>query len=197
MSSVAAEQIKAQSELAGAAPMGGVSPAELGAQAQAAGAGVTSIDANELLAYIRGLEARVEAVEAERQAERDSGKPDLVTAAELLRDHIAHRSEAIGGKASVLHPFVAKAQAVVEAAGRAVDSGDGGEVRDLVGSLASGLARVAAVAASADVSYPVQLAAEVVPDILASLRTHPAATAQVLSRSDVPARPALGYHPVA
>jgi hypothetical protein len=198
MSTVAAEQIGAQGELADSAPMGGRNPAELGAQAQAAGAQVTGIDADELLSYIRDLESRVQAVEAERQAERDSGKPDLVTAAELLHGHIAHRSEAIGGKGSVLAPFVDKAKALVEAAGRAVESGDGSEVRDMASSLASGLARVASAAASADVSYPVQLAAEVLPDVLSSLRKRPAAqaSAQVLSRSDAPVRPALGYHPV-
>jgi hypothetical protein len=191
----AAQQIAGQREIAGGGPLAAASDQQLGQAALDAGAGATSVDANELLAYIRGLEARVEAVEAERQAERDAGKPDLVTMAEILSQHIAHRASALG-KGGVLDPFIAKGQALVDAAKRAAESGDGSEVSSMLGSLAAGLTRIAGAAASADVSYPIQLAAETLPEIVSALKAHPKATAQVLSRTDAPPRRGLAYQPV-
>ena len=195
MSIDAGDAIRAQSEIGGRS-LGGADADELGRQAVTAGASSNHIDAEELLSYIRGLEARVQGIEAERQAERDAGKPDLVQTAELILGHIAHRASALG-KGSVLDALVPKAQALVEAAKRAVDTGDGSEVSSMAGALTAGITRVASAAASADVSYPLQLVAEDLPEVVARLRKSSTVRGEVLaSHTAPPARQLGAYRPV-
>jgi hypothetical protein len=189
----AGDAIRAQQ--VGGTAMHDTSEAELGRQAAAAGATVTNVDVDELFAYIRDLQARVEAVEADREAERRAGKPDLVTTAELIQGHIAHRARALG-QGGVLDQFLAKADALVDAAKRAAETGDGGEVRDMASALGAGIARVAGLAASADVSYPLQLITEDLPEVLAGLHKSTTIAGQVISSHTAPPRRAVGYSPV-
>jgi hypothetical protein len=195
MSIDAGDAIRSQSELGGRS-MGGADADELARQAVTAGASSNHIDADELLSYIRSLEARVQQVEDERAQERDAGKPDLVQTAELILGHVAHRASALG-KGSVLDALVPKAADLVEAAKRAVDTGDGSEVSSMAGALAAGITRVASAAASADVSYPLQLVAEDLPAVVAKLRKSSTVRGEVLSsHTAAPARQLGGYRPV-
>lgn len=196
MSTDAAEAIRAQAELGSGGPLRDASAETIGARAAEAGAIPNHVDVAELLSYIRDLQSRVEAVEDERRAERDAGKPDLVNTAELIRDHIAHRASALG-KGSVLDQFKEKADKLVEAARSAVESGEGTEVGHLAAALGAGVARVATQAASADVSYPLQLITEDLPEVLGRLRA-PSSTVrgEVLSSHTAAPPRRLGYQPV-
>jgi len=135
-------------------------------------------------------------VEAEREAERAAGKPSLVTMAELIAAHIAHRAGALG-KGSVLDDLVPKGEALADAASRATETGDASELGQLAAALGSRLARVAGLAASADVSYPLQLLTEDLPELIAAVRPHQNVAGQVVASSTAPAaQRALGYQRV-
>jgi hypothetical protein len=102
------------------------------------------------------------------------------------------RAEALGGggfggTGNVLTPLVKKAADLADAAERAATTGDASEVTALAGALAKGLNRVRHQAASADVSYPLQLLEEDLPETAAGLKRTGTATATVLSRTDAPA----------
>jgi hypothetical protein len=158
-----------QGDLPSTQVMGGQDPSALGRRVHDAGAQVTGVDAGELLSYIRDLEKRVQNVEAERQAERTAGKPGVVLVAQNLVDQLRHRHEALGGS-PVLKDALDLAVKVADAAATAVDTGSGAELLSLTGALAAKLTRVATAAASADISYPLQIASEDLPEAAAGIR---------------------------
>jgi hypothetical protein len=166
---IAAQQIGAQAELRNVQPLQGAPDASLGAQAAEAGAAVTSVDAEQLLALVQTLQARVEAVEAERAAERTAGLPDVVIRAEQILADLTHRHGALS-VASPLQGAVDRAAALVGAAKAAVTSGSTAELLSLAAALEKNLARVAPAAASADVSYALQLVGEDLPEAAANIR---------------------------
>lgn len=168
-SAAAAEAIRRQSELRSTAPFGGATPAQAGQQLAAGGAGTTSVDPDQLLALVQQLQERVQQVEDERAAERTAGLPDVVVRAEQILADLTHRHGALSA-ASPLEPAVARARALVDAARAAVESGDTGELLTLAGALGKHLARVAPMAASADVSYSLQLVEEDLPEAAAGIR---------------------------
>jgi hypothetical protein len=180
----AAAQIRGQHELAGSSPLQGQTSEDVGRQAQAAGAEVTGVNVEELFAFIRQLQERVEAVEAERAQERKGTSPGIVAKAEQILADLTHRHGALG-QASVLGDAVDKAARLVEAAKAADDSGDGTAVTSLAGALGKHLSRVASAASSADISYARQLVEEDLPEIVADLKPRPSVVqGDVLSRSD-------------
>ena len=192
----AAAQIRGQSELAGSSPMGSASPAGLGAQAHAQGAQVTSVDTDELFAYIRDLQERVEAVEAERAAERRGTRPSIVAVAENLKAQIDHRHAALGSNNTVLKDAADLAGKIVEAAGTAAEKGVPGELLSLAGALAAKLTRVSPAAASADLSYPLQLATEDLPETAADLKEKRGTVQGQVVSSHTAAPPRKLYAPV-
>jgi hypothetical protein len=192
----AAAQIRGQQELAGAEPLQGQAPADVGQQAVAAGAAVTHVDTDELLAYIRDLQGRVEAVEAERAAEKKAGVPSVVAWAEQIASDLAGRHAALSAN-KVLGPAVEKAGKLVEIARAAAESGDGTALAAAAQALSGHLGRVASAASSADISYAQQIAAEHLPDAIAELKAPPPSMlqGQVVSRRDAPP-PRRLYSPV-
>jgi hypothetical protein len=170
----ARRQIQGQAELGQAAPMQSRDTAELGEQVASSGAGATEVDVQALLAQLEEFRRRIDAVEDDRAAERVKDQPGIVQRAELILAHLAHR-HAAGSGFSVLGPAVEKAEALVDAAKAAVDSGDTGEALTLAGALSKHLTRVGPAAASVDVSYPQQLLDEDFPESAAAVR--PARTA--------------------
>jgi hypothetical protein len=82
-------QLAAQGE--DLAPASTASSEDLGLSAVAAGAEAQSVDAGELLAAIRGLQAKVDALEADKRA---ANAPDVVKYAQALSDHLAAKSAA-------------------------------------------------------------------------------------------------------
>jgi hypothetical protein len=192
-----AARIAAQSELGQAAPLQGQAPDALGQQvaagvAGAAPPGTTGVDVAELLAFVQQLQARVEAVEAERAAEKTAGLPDVVVRAEQILADLQHRHGALSA-ASPLQGAVDRAGALLDAAKAAVDSGDSSELLSLAGALEKHLGRVAGPAASADISYARQLVGEDLVEAAANLRKPSSVVAgSVVSRSDAPVPRKLG-----
>jgi hypothetical protein len=193
----AAAQIHAQTaDFKQAEAIRGASPADLGQQVAAgvgaAPPGTTGVDVAELLAFVQQLQARVEAVEAERAAEKTAGLPDVVVRAEQILADLQHRHGALSA-ASPLQGAVDRAGALLDAAKAAVDSGDSTELLSLAGALEKHLARVAGPAASADISYARQLVGEDLVDAAANLRKPSNVVAgSVVSRSDAPVPRKLG-----
>jgi hypothetical protein len=175
-SDVVAARIGTQAEL-GASALRGQSPADLGQQVAAGVAsstpGVTSVDAAQLLALVQQMQARLEAVEAERAAEKREGLPSIVAQAELIYAHLAHRNSALAG-AGDLADITDRAAGLVDAARSAAASGDASEAVILAGALARRLSRASA---PVDVSYPLQLLQEDFPETAAALRKPAAAGA--------------------
>lgn len=192
----AAAQIRSQSELAGSSPLGSQDPGQLGQQAAAEGAQVTNVDVDELFAYIRDLQSRVEAVEAERAAERKGTRPGIVEVAENLKAQIEHRHGALGAHNPILKDAVDLAGKIAEAAATAAETGVPGEILSLAGALASKLTRLSSGAASADVSYPLQLATEDLPEIAADLRARGSVVQGQVVSSHTAAPPRKLYAPV-
>jgi hypothetical protein len=183
----ARQQIQGQAELGQAAPMHNADAGDLGQQVAASGAGAQATDVEALLAELRKLQDRVATVEDERAAERVKDKPGIVQRAEQILAQLAHRHGA-GSDYSVLGGAVERAEALVEAAKAAVDSGDPAEAIDLAGALSKHLARVGPAAASVDVSYPQQLLDEDFPESAAAVRKPAARPAPAQSDTFATAR---------
>jgi hypothetical protein len=98
-------------------PMGGADPgqlaADLAAKQAAAPSGVTSVDPQVLIDAIEQLQARVQAMEAEKAA--GSGRHPLLTTVEQLEAFVAHGHSDTAGHQLALD--------LVDAAGNAVDKG--------------------------------------------------------------------------
>ena len=107
------------------------------AGAAASGLGATEVDVDKLMAFIAGLQQRVESLEAEKAAGR--GMP-LVGAAESLRDlFVTHAKHNPGQN---LADGKRLADDVVDAAGNAVKSGDVSVLRSVTEKMARYLKRV-------------------------------------------------------
>jgi hypothetical protein len=114
-------------------------PPEVAAQLSAppATSGLTDVDVGELLAGIKALQDRVDALESEKAS--GAGLP-VVNTAQALRDLIAtHAAHTPGTDHSDL---LRLADDAVDAAVNAVQSGDGGPLTDIAGKIARALARV-------------------------------------------------------
>lgn len=111
--------------------------AKLAAQQASAPAGLTDVDVSQLLAGIKALQDRVDALEAEKAS---GAAVPVQNTAEALRDLIAtHAAHTPGTDHSDL---LRLADDAVDAAGNAADSGDGGIVTDISGKIARALRRV-------------------------------------------------------
>lgn len=111
--------------------------AHLAAQQASAPAGLTDVDVTALLAGIKALQDRVDALEAEKAS--GAAVPVLNTA-EVLRDLIAtHAAHAPGTDHSDL---LRLADDAVDAAKNAADSGDGSLVTQISGKISRALHRV-------------------------------------------------------
>lgn len=133
----AAEQLRSQ-------PAPSVSPpdeqelaAGLAARQAGAPAGLTEVDVTALLAGIKALQDRVDALEAEKAA--GAGTPVVATAEtlrDLLRTHAAHNP-------GLDHSDVLRlADDAADAAGNAAESGDGTELGKITGKLERAMRRV-------------------------------------------------------
>lgn len=138
------DQLAAAADQLRAKPAPGVTPpdetslaAELAARQAAAPAGVTDVDVAKLLELIQGMQARVDALEAEKAS--GAAVPVLGTA-EALRDliavHAAHSPGADHGDVLRL------ADDAVDAARNAADTGDGSLVVQISQKIARALAKV-------------------------------------------------------
>jgi hypothetical protein len=111
--------------------------AQLAAQQAGAPAGVTDVDAGQLLDFIKTLQDRVDALEAEKAA---GAAVPVVGTAEALRDLISvHASHTPGTDHSDL---IRLADDAVDAAKNAAESGDGGPTTDIAAKIARALHRV-------------------------------------------------------
>ena len=110
--------------------------AQLRAQQAGAPAGLTDMDVSALLAGIKALQDRVDALEAEKSS--GAGLP-VVNTAQALRDLIAtHAAHTPGTDHADL---LRLADDAVDAAGNAASSGDGGPLTDISGKIARALQR--------------------------------------------------------
>ena len=110
---------------------------DVAAAASASGLGATEVDVNKLMAFIAGLQQRVESLEAEKAAGR--GMP-LVGAAESLRDLFTTHAKHNPGQD--LADGKRLADDVVDAAGNAVKSGDVSSLRSVTEKMARYLKRI-------------------------------------------------------
>lgn len=111
--------------------------AQLAAQQASAPAGLTDVDVNALLAGIKALQDRVDALEEEKAS--GAGLP-VQNTAEALRDLIATHAAHTPG---VDHgDLIRLADDAVDAATNATQSGDGGPLTDISGKIARALRRV-------------------------------------------------------
>lgn len=124
----AADQLRAQAAATPAPPLPSEAEmaAGLAAKQSAAPSGVTDVDAAQLLAIIQQLQARVDSLEDDKA----KGTPaPVVGTAETIRDllkvHAAHNPQTDHA------PVLALADDAVDAAGNALESGDGGELRKI------------------------------------------------------------------
>jgi hypothetical protein len=162
------QQIAGQDELGGQTALQDARPGDVAQQMADAGAGATSVDVVALLEQLQKLQASVEAMQAERDAERKAAAvPGLIHAVKTLHADLTHRSGADG--TGLLDEAVSRAAELLEAAETAVDSGVTDKVHALAGSLAAHLDRIASQAAHVDVSYARQLAGEDVTRAAATL----------------------------
>lgn len=122
----AADQIAAAPAPASAPPPEAEVAARLKAQQSASPAGVTEVDPAQLFAMIQALQQRIDTMEEERAA---GEAPPLLSTAQTVKDllsvHAAHNP-------AVDHTAVlALTDDLVDAAGNALDSGDGSELRKI------------------------------------------------------------------
>lgn len=111
--------------------------AQLAAQQAGAPAGLTDVDVGQLLAGIKALQDRVDALEEEKAS---GAAVPVVNTAEALRDLIrTHAAHTPGTDHSDL---LRLADDAADAAANAVDSGDGGPLTDISGKIARALHRV-------------------------------------------------------
>lgn len=119
----AAEQVSGIGADLGPGPQ--ASPETLGAQMVQSGAEPAQVDANALLRTIQAMQARLDALEAEKRA---SLAPEVVKYAQAVADHIA--AKAAAEPALVDHPDLPLTQGtslagtLVDAAAAAAESGD-------------------------------------------------------------------------
>lgn len=135
----AADQLRAQADVnPGVAPPSEADvAADLAAKQSAGPAGVTDVDVQALLAGIRALQARVDALEDEKAA--GNAAPVVGTAEtirDLLRVHAAHNPKTDHA------PVLALADDAVDAAGNAVESGDGGELSKIGARLVRAIRKI-------------------------------------------------------
>lgn len=165
-------QLEAQGEDLSAAQGPPVDPASLGTHAVAAGAEAAQVDPNELLRAIRGLQAQVDALQAEK---RQANAPEVVRYAQALHDHLAVKAAAhpvIQGDADYSWGQVPNAQgaggrgvladtaALVGDAEAAADSGKVGHLGDDIGKVETWVKAHARRFPQIDYSYVLDLAAE-------------------------------------
>jgi hypothetical protein len=145
---------------AGTAPA--AAPEQLGASLAASGAAPDEVDPAALLAAIRGLQAQVDAMQAEKRMEQ---APALVTYAQALADHVAAKIAASPHTAAdVDQPGavgVDLANAALEAARAAAESGDISGVKEKVDDVVGWVRAHAAKFNHIDWSYVLQLAEEI------------------------------------
>jgi hypothetical protein len=137
-----AEQLKAATADMAAAPAPATTPPdEASVAAQLAehgdGGGVTSVNVDRLLAAISSLQSRVDAMEDEKASQN---LPPVVAQAEAARDllktHANHNPQTDHSE------VLALADDAVDAAGNAVDSGDGTELGKIAARLARAIKRI-------------------------------------------------------
>lgn len=145
---------------AGTAPA--ATPADLGASLAASGAAPGEVDPAELLAAIRGLQAQVDQMQAEKRLEQ---APAMVTYAQALADHVQSKINA--------HPHTAAdvdqpgqegvdlANAALDAARAAAESGDVSGVQSKVDDVVGWVRAHSAKFNHIDWSYVLQLAEEI------------------------------------
>lgn len=149
-----------------------VDPESLGAHAVGAGAEAAAVDPNELLAAIRGLQSKVDALEAEK---RQANAPDVVKYTQALHDHLAGKAaahpviqanpdhswgQAPDAQGANARGVLASTHALVADAQGAADSGKVGHLAEDVGKVEDWVKRHARRFPQIDYSYILDLAAE-------------------------------------
>jgi hypothetical protein len=111
--------------------------AGLAVKQSAAPAGVTEVDIEQLMAAMKAMQARVDALEAEKAAGNAAPvKGNAEVMRELLRVHAAHNPGTDHGDVLRL------ADDMVDAAGNAAETGDAGIIHELAGKMERALTRV-------------------------------------------------------
>jgi len=151
----AREQIAAQ-EAPGAGP--GVTPQEMGTSLVAAGAEAAAVDPHELLALIRGMQTRIDGLEAEK---RLAAAPQLTRLATAVSDHLAAKAAANpvihGDPDRTWQPALDIAGELVDAAKSATESGDPSKVSDRLGTVLSWVTAHARQHPALDYNYVIEL----------------------------------------
>jgi hypothetical protein len=108
----------------------------MGAALVDAGAQAAAVDPNELLALIRGMQARIDGLEREKKL---AAAPQLTRLATAVHDHLAAKAAANpvihGDPDRTWRPALDIAGELVGAAKSATESGDAGKISDYLGSL--------------------------------------------------------------
>lgn len=137
-------------------------PEDLGQQMQASGAHPGEVDAAALLAEIRALQSRVDAMEADKRAEAG---PDVVRYAQALADHVTAKVNA--NPVTAADPDLPGAAgtdlaaAALAAAKTAAESGDTAALKSKVDDVVGWVRAHAAKYNHIDWSYVLQLAGEI------------------------------------
>jgi len=139
-----------------------VSEAQMSAHLVASGAEAASVDPAELLALIRGLQSKVDALTAEKRA---ATVPDVTKYATAIADHLQGKADASpvmqADPDHTLAPVLDLAGKLKDAAAAAADgSGDVGAVHGVLGDIASFVRRHARRNPQVDYSYVEELAEE-------------------------------------
>lgn len=165
-------QLLAQGEDLSSAQGPPVDPASLGTHAVAAGAEAAQVDPQELLAAIRGLQAQVDALNAEK---RQANAPDVVKYTQALHDHLAGKAaanpvlqsnpdhswgQAPDAQGANARGILADTAAIVADAQAAADSGKVGHLAEDVGKVESWVKAHARRFPHLDYSYILDLTAE-------------------------------------
>jgi len=142
----------------------------LGLSAMAAGAEATEVDAGAMLAAIRALQAKVDALEREKRAAQ---APDVVKYAQALFDHLAVKAvkhphtqadpdhtwgQAPGDDGTGGRGVLGAAGKIVTAAGKAADTGHPGTLAADLGKVETWVKRHARRFPHIDYSYVLELA---------------------------------------
>lgn len=133
----AAEQLRSAPPPAVSPPPESQVAAQLAARQSAAPAGITEVNVDKLLAGIAALQARVESLEAEKAAGNAAPvKGNAEVMRDLIKVHAAHNPATDHGDVLRL------ADDLVDAAGNAAESGDGGIIHELAQKMERALLRV-------------------------------------------------------
>jgi len=162
------DQLAAQAaDMRGQQTIGGADPAAVGQALADSGAAADETDVMAVLAHLQrqlaDQAALIKTMQADQAAAGAAARAHThASLAQLLHDHILHRVSAV--QDGSLDRAAELSGQLLEAA--KADAPDAGKLAALAGALAAHLARVHT---GADISYPLQLAAEDIPEVLAKL----------------------------